>query len=87
MDLGRLSLKKKMSTRKLLGGRKRPARRADNHAAIYEPNVRKLWEPQLLATLRASTACVGITLIYSAIHFKSPFVHVLSVSETKIKTR
>jgi hypothetical protein len=28
-----------MSTRNLLGGKKRPARRADNLAAIYEPNV------------------------------------------------
>jgi hypothetical protein len=29
----------KMSTRNLPGGKKRPARRADNLAAIYEPNV------------------------------------------------
>jgi hypothetical protein len=29
----------KMSTRKLPGGKKRPERRADNLAAIYEPNV------------------------------------------------
>jgi hypothetical protein len=28
-----------MSTRNLAGGKKRPARRADNLAAIYEPNV------------------------------------------------
>jgi hypothetical protein len=28
-----------MSTRKLPGGKKRPARRADNLAAIYETNV------------------------------------------------
>jgi hypothetical protein len=31
----------KMSTRNLPGGKKRPARRADNLAAIYEPNVWK----------------------------------------------
>jgi hypothetical protein len=31
----------KISTRKRSGGKKRPARRADNLAAIYEPNVRK----------------------------------------------
>jgi hypothetical protein len=30
-----------MSTRKLPGGKKRPALRADNLAAICEPNVRK----------------------------------------------
>jgi hypothetical protein len=28
-----------MSTRNLPGGKKRPARRTDNLAAIYEPNV------------------------------------------------
>jgi hypothetical protein len=28
-----------MSTRNIPGGKKRPARRADNLAAIYEPNV------------------------------------------------
>jgi hypothetical protein len=28
-----------MSTRNLPGGKKRPARKADNLAAIYEPNV------------------------------------------------
>jgi hypothetical protein len=35
---------------------------ADNLAAIYEPNIWKLWEPQPHATLRASTACTGIDL-------------------------
>jgi hypothetical protein len=30
-----------MNTRNLPGGKKRPARTADNLAAIYEPNVRK----------------------------------------------
>jgi hypothetical protein len=29
----------KMNTRNLPGGKKRPARRADNLAAIYKPNV------------------------------------------------
>jgi hypothetical protein len=36
---GRLSLLTEMSTRNLPAGNKRPARRADNLAAIYEPNV------------------------------------------------
>jgi hypothetical protein len=36
---GRLSLLTEMSTRNLPGGKKRPGRRADNLAAIYEPNV------------------------------------------------
>jgi hypothetical protein len=53
-----------MSTRTLHGGKKRPARRADNVAAICEPNVSK-WERQPLATLRASTVCTGITLPFT----------------------
>jgi hypothetical protein len=51
-----------ISTRNLPGGKKRPARRADNLAAICEPIVQKMWEPQPLAILRASTACTGIAL-------------------------
>jgi hypothetical protein len=38
-----------MSTRNFLGGKKEPARKADNLTAICEP--------QPLVTLRASTAC------------------------------
>jgi hypothetical protein len=41
--------------------RSRPTRRADNLAAICVPN--KFWEPQPLATLRATTVCTGITLL------------------------
>jgi hypothetical protein len=44
-----------MSIRNLTGGKKRLARRADNLAAICEP--------QPLATLWASTACTGIALL------------------------
>jgi hypothetical protein len=43
-----------MSTRNLPGGKKRPARRVDNLAAIWEPSV---WKCGSL-----STACTGITL-------------------------
>jgi hypothetical protein len=53
-----------MSTRNFPGGKKRLARRADNLSAIYELNVKKLWEPQPLTTLRASMACTRITLPY-----------------------
>jgi hypothetical protein len=63
MALGSTEPLTEMSTRNLLGDIKRPARRADNLTAIYEPNVRKMWEPQPLATLRASKACMGITLL------------------------
>jgi hypothetical protein len=51
-----------MSIRNLGGGKKRPARRADNLAAICETNVSKCGGLNLSQTLRASTACTGITL-------------------------
>jgi hypothetical protein len=39
MALGWTQPLTEMSTRNVPGGKKRPARRADNLAAIYEPNV------------------------------------------------
>jgi hypothetical protein len=39
MALGSTRPLTEMSTRKIPGGKKRPARRADNLAAICEPNV------------------------------------------------
>jgi hypothetical protein len=39
MALGSTQPVTEMSTRNFPGGKKRPARRADNLAAIYEPNV------------------------------------------------
>jgi hypothetical protein len=39
MALRSTQLRTKLSTRNLPGGKKRPARRADNLAAIREPNV------------------------------------------------
>jgi hypothetical protein len=56
MTLGSTQPRTEMSTRNLLGGKGRPARRADNLAAIYEPIVYKMWEPQHLTTLWVSTA-------------------------------
>jgi hypothetical protein len=66
---GRLSLLTEMSTRKLPRGKKRPARRADNLAAMYEPNVWKCGSLKPSATLRASTACTEITLLTSTPHY------------------
>jgi hypothetical protein len=63
MALGSTQPLTETSTRNLPWGKKRPARRADNLAAIYEPTL-KMWEPQPPATLRASTTCTGITLPY-----------------------
>jgi hypothetical protein len=45
-----------MSTRNILEGKGRPARKAKNLTAIYEPIVYKMWEPQHLTTLWTSTA-------------------------------
>jgi hypothetical protein len=55
-----------MSTRNILGGEGRPARRADNLAAIYEPIVEKMWERQHLTALWAFAACCRdtFTLLY-----------------------
>jgi hypothetical protein len=39
MVLGLIQPLTEMSTRNLPGGKKRPARKAENIAAIYEPNV------------------------------------------------
>jgi hypothetical protein len=39
MDLGSTQPLTEMSTRNFSGGKKRPAHRADNLAAIYEPTV------------------------------------------------
>jgi hypothetical protein len=41
MVLGSTQPLTEMSTRNLPGGKKRPAHRADNLAAIYQPNVLK----------------------------------------------
>jgi hypothetical protein len=41
MTLGSTQPLTEMSTRNIPGGKKMPARRADNLAAIYEPNVWK----------------------------------------------
>jgi hypothetical protein len=40
-----------MGTRILSGGKGRPAREADNLAAIYVPIVWKMWEHRRLTTL------------------------------------
>jgi hypothetical protein len=39
MGLGSTQPLTEMSTKNLLGGKKRPGRRADNISAIYEPNI------------------------------------------------
>jgi hypothetical protein len=56
MALGSTQPLTEMSTGNIPGGKGRPARKADNLTAICEPIVYKIWEPQHLTTLWASTA-------------------------------
>jgi hypothetical protein len=51
-----------MSTTNLPGVKGRPARKADNLTANYEPIVYKMWEPRRLTTLWASWPVTGIAL-------------------------
>jgi hypothetical protein len=60
MGLGSIQHLTQMSTSSFTGGEEPPARRADQLAAIYEQNICKLWEPEPVTTLRATTACTGI---------------------------
>jgi hypothetical protein len=53
---GRLSLWQKWVPGIFLGGKGRPACKADSLTAICEPIVWKMWEPRRLTTLWASTA-------------------------------
>jgi hypothetical protein len=56
MALGSTQSLTEISTRNLPGGKWRLARKADL-TAICEQIVYKMWEPQRLTTLWASTAC------------------------------
>jgi hypothetical protein len=66
MTLGSTQPLTEMSTSNLPGGKGWRARRADNLTAIYKPTVWKMWEPQHLTTLWASTASYrdSFTFIY-----------------------
>jgi hypothetical protein len=75
--LGSTQLLTQMSTRNLLGSKERTARKADNLTAICEPIILKMWEPQRLTTLWASTACYRdnftFTTHYSMRYFSRKF--------------
>jgi hypothetical protein len=47
----------KISTRNLPVGKGRPARKADNLTAVYEPTVYTMWKPRRFTVLWVSTAC------------------------------
>jgi hypothetical protein len=57
MALGSTEPLTETSTRNLPGGKGQLAGKADNLTAICKPIVYKMWEPQHLTTLWASTAC------------------------------
>jgi hypothetical protein len=57
VSLGSTQPLTEMSTGNLSGAKGRLARKADSLTAICEPIVQKLWEPQRLTTLWASTTC------------------------------
>jgi hypothetical protein len=57
MALGSTLPLTEMSTRNLPGGIGQPACKPDSLTPICEPIVQKMWEPQRLTTLWASTAC------------------------------
>jgi hypothetical protein len=84
MALGSTQPLTEMSTRNLLGGKKWPAHRADNLAAICELIVLKMWVPQPLATLRVSTACIGITLPFYGT-WKSPNPYIRNITHNSFK--
>jgi hypothetical protein len=71
MALGSTQPLTEMSTRNLPGGKGRPAPEADNLTAICEPIVYKMWEPEHLTTLWASTACYrdSFTLLFTHLQF------------------
>jgi hypothetical protein len=56
-----------MSTMNLPGGRGRPARKAVNLNAIYEPTVWKMWEPRILTPLWAFTACYKDSFTFTSL--------------------
>jgi hypothetical protein len=72
MTLGSTQPITEMSARNVPGkGKGRPAHRADNRTAIYEPIVEKMWEPRRVRTLWASTAFYrhNFTLFFFFCHF------------------
>jgi hypothetical protein len=72
-----------MSTRNLPGGKGRPARKTDNLTAICEPIVWKMWEPRLLTTLWACTACYRDGFIFFLLSSQTPSVYALPlISDT-----
>jgi hypothetical protein len=68
MALGSPEPLTEMSTTNLPEGKGRPARKADDHTAICELIVYKMWEPRHLTTLWPSRPVTGIALPLLQLH-------------------
>jgi hypothetical protein len=66
MTACQLLLVNPIGTRNLPGSKGWPVREADNLTALCEPILSRMWEPRLLTTLWASTACYRDSLACKA---------------------
>jgi hypothetical protein len=78
MGLGLTQLLAEVITRNLPGGKEQPLQKADNFTAICEPVVQKIWEPQRLTILQASTASYrdSLTFFYKVTIFEHYYCQV-----------
>jgi hypothetical protein len=76
MALGSTQPLTEMSTRNLPGDKGRPARKAENLAAICEPIVWKMWEPRCLTTLWAFTAFYRDSFIFIYIYIFDIYIYI-----------
>jgi hypothetical protein len=71
-----------------LGSRERPVRRAENLAAICEPIVQAMWDPQHLTTLQASAARYSNSFTFTFTSVLKVTADSLSIcTECSIKTQ
>jgi hypothetical protein len=77
--LGSTQLLTEMSTRNLLGGKGRPAHKADDFTAVCGKAIQKMWEPQHFITPWATTTSYRdnftfffLLLYYNLIHKSEP---------------
>jgi hypothetical protein len=88
MALGSTQPLTEMSTRNLPGGKRRPARGADNLTAICERIVYKMWEPRRLTALWAFIACYRDSFALSDLHYshsasRTGLIHTVTPNKPK----
>jgi hypothetical protein len=86
MALGSTQPLTEMSTRNLPGGKGRPARKADNLTAIFEPIVYKMWEPRRLTALWVSTVCYRDSFTLPTSEPQSPSLSVSGPAELSLRS-